>query len=138
MGKVQVNNITGCHSWTGYLDPNGYGRFAWSIYKGGNEMEVSSRAAYRLFNGEIPNGMFICHKCDNPTCVNPDHLFLGTQDDNMRDMAVKFRSRTKLSGQDILDIRNSDESSRGLARKYGFRSHKSIYNIKNRLSFDHV
>lgn len=77
---------SGCIEWKGNINENGYGRFS---YK--RRGELAHRAAWRLFRGEIPKGMCLLHRCDNPPCVNLDHLFLGDRGDNARDMASKGR-----------------------------------------------
>lgn len=66
------------------------------------------------------------------------HLFLGTAADNQQDMAKKFRSRTKLTPEQVREIRNAPNGARDLARIYGLKSHKTIYNIKKGLIFRHV
>lgn len=77
---------TGCIEWTGAVDGCGYGhlRVDGRSYR-------AHRLAYEIQHGPIPAGALICHKCDNPPCVNPDHLFAGSQLDNMRDMRAKGR-----------------------------------------------
>ena len=80
---------TGCWIWTGGTNPAGYGRFT---LKG--HIEHAHRAAYILFVGPIPDGKLICHKCDNPSCVNPDHLFSGSQRENILDAVSKGRHKT--------------------------------------------
>ncbi len=86
------------------------------------------RAMYELFNGSIPEGILVCHHCDNPKCINPDHLFLGTHEDNMRDMVMKGRKIGKLTKEQVLEIRASKENAKILAKKYKV-SKTTIYEI---------
>lgn len=88
--KRRTETGPGCWAWSGYKDPNGYGRLA---VKGpdGWSMQLAHRVSYGLFVDDLGE-LDVLHKCDNPECTNPDHLFLGTQADNMKDMAQKGRS----------------------------------------------
>lgn len=76
-----------CWEWTRGRDPHGYGRFATP------NSDLAHRASWELHNGPIPAGLNVLHHCDNPPCVNPRHLFLGTQKDNVDDMVAKGRAR---------------------------------------------
>jgi hypothetical protein len=78
-----------CWEWLGYVGTNGYGRI--TINYGD---ELVHRVAYQLAKGNISNGLFVCHSCDNRKCCNPDHLWLGTQADNLTDMYAKGRGPT--------------------------------------------
>lgn len=93
----------GCWTWTGLRDRHGYGHI--SV---GRRKESTHRLAYRLAVGVIPDGLNVLHRCDNPPCCNPAHLFVGTQATNLRDMAAKQRSgqrRTKVTAEQIAAIR---------------------------------
>lgn len=85
--KWILNNITGCHEWTACHLPNGYG----AIQYEGKKLSAH-RVSWQLHNGEIPEGMHVLHKCDNRRCVNPEHLFVGTHQDNMKDRSQKGRA----------------------------------------------
>lgn len=85
MSKV-VKAETGCWLWTGGANYDGYGHM-----RVGDKMYQTHRLSYELFKGHIPVGMFVCHACDCPPCVNPNHLFLGTGSDNMQDKIKKGR-----------------------------------------------
>ncbi len=125
------------------------------------------RLAYTLTRGPIPEGMFVCHRCDNPPCVRPDHLFLGTPKENSEDRDRKGRGAsgdrsgmrkyasarlrvslskrgeghhgTKLTDQDVRNIRDRflSEGGPALAREYGI-TRDQIYNIRQRRSWSHV
>ena len=76
----------GCHIWTGSRNNAAYG-----TTRNNGKNVIASRASYVIYKGEIPHGMVVCHSCDNPPCVNPAHLFLGSQSDNMKDAVAKGR-----------------------------------------------
>jgi len=80
---------TGCWLWDGYLDGRGYGRLGKGGRSGG--LIGAHRFSWELCNGSIPEGLSVLHKCDIPICVNPEHLFIGTQQDNIDDMIKKGR-----------------------------------------------
>lgn len=88
-----VNKSNECWAWTGSTDEHGYGRI--SLYVGSSPLKAH-RLSYEMRNGPIPEGMVIRHKCDNPNCVNPDHLEIGTQKDNARDMVERGRFNEKV------------------------------------------
>lgn len=113
--ETRVVEITpsGCHIWIGGANALGYG-----LIRDGVRHKRAHRVAWEMVNGPIPCGMVILHRCDVPSCVNPDHLMVGTQADNMRDMGRKGRARggargaaqgsAKLTEDDVRAIRAMD------------------------------
>ena len=136
---MEINKTTGCWEWQG-SKRSGYGRMIIGSRTDGTRKTVSThRLSYELNYGEIPQGMEICHKCDNPCCINPDHLFAGTRQDNIDDRERKGRNnppkgekhaKAKLTERDVIDIRNKRAAGKSfgkLAKEYGVHK-KTIQN----------
>lgn len=118
---AKVDKTDSCWLWTGAKRSNGYGSFVW--HEGDQRVNSRShRYSWKLHYGEIPEGMYVCHHCDTPACVRPDHLFLGTNQDNMDDMMAKGRRGTaRLSPDLVRQIRNEARNGaihRAIARRF--------------------
>lgn len=137
----------GCWGWLGSKDDKGYGQ----IY-GNGRLIRAHRLSWSMVNGEIPKGMYVCHHCDNPSCANPAHLFLGTCLDNVRDKIAKGRDKTgdhkgmksstaKLTDFQVEEILRTPYQGRGsyikLAKFYGVGA-GSISKIKTGKSWNHI
>jgi hypothetical protein len=89
--KLSPPTPDGCREWTGYRMHHGHGR----LMGPDGHLELAHRVAWKLTFGPIPDGMFVCHHCDNGACCESSHLFLGTNADNMADMVSKGRGRNR-------------------------------------------
>lgn len=102
-----------CLLWTGYKNADGYGKLTVR-----NQQWSAHRLAYTDAWGSIPKGMVVRHKCDKPACVNPSHLELGTDADNARDKAVRRRTRTKISDEQVRRIRADGRRQHEIAQEH--------------------
>lgn len=121
-----------CWEWQAAKDGHGYGAIS---ADGARRTLQAHRVSYELANGLIPAGMHVLHRCDNPSCVNPGHLFTGTHADNMRDMGAKGRltHRKKLTVDEVRAICEPTGSTRAIARKVGV-SADSVRRTKARMA----
>jgi hypothetical protein len=162
-GPIVRPELGPCWVWTAsVVARSGYGQVSVN-----RRPMLAHRASFMLTNGGIPEGLFVCHKCDNPPCVNPDHLFLGTNTDNMRDAAAKGRTasgethpmcarpeirhwgdrngsrthpermRRKLTDEQVRAIRVDDRRQVDIAADYGIRQ-SLVSRIKLRQAWRHV
>ena len=125
--KVDIGDPTECWEWLASTDTSGYGRF--QVHK---RRRQAHRVAWALTFGPIPDGLFVCHKCDNRACCNPYHLFLGTNVNNLQDAARKGYLAQKLTRKDVLAIRDlwttNDYTQQELADEFGV-SQRLVHNI---------
>jgi len=150
----KVQKTKSCWLWTGHRNRNGYGCGIRNHYK----RILAHRASWIINCGEIPNGKLVLHKCDNPPCVNPEHLFIGTYRDNNIDMYKKGRGtqgakqgskniNSKLTEEDVKFIKNNWQKSNrwnkpqnsidNLAKRFNVSKH-TIRNIIYNNSWNHV
>jgi hypothetical protein len=142
--KIAKCPMSGCWLWTGGAHPNGYGGTS-----GGKEL--AHRASWRLFRGPIPKGLHVLHRCDVRLCVNPAHLFLGTQADNLRDCREKGRARfpgvrgerntrSRLTAESVKSIRELAAIGTrqvALAREFGV-TRNAIAHVVSRKTWTHI
>lgn len=151
-----VKKTETCSLWTAFRDKDGYGMAS----KGNGQTGVrrANRRAWEVFRGPIPDGMLVLHRCDNPPCVNPDHLFLGTNSDNMKDAHAKGRHKTptqakpesqvrgerqhlsKLKASDIpaiFSLHKDGLSAPQIAAKFGVGKH-CVKSVLSRETWRHV
>ena len=122
--ESKIHKSNKCWDWLASKDRQGYGYFGIN-----RKIKKAHRVAYEQWVGRIPFGLSILHRCDNPPCVNPEHLFLGTKSDNSRDAFDKGRltqiglgehsMAAKLNNESVLFVKASQESNSNLARRLG-------------------
>lgn len=132
---------SGCWEWTGCRDGDGYGSFKGDVR--GIPYQRAHRFSYALHKGDVPKGMHVCHTCDNPSCVNPDHLWIGTNRENMHDKIAKNRHNIR-KGEDNAHAKITQEQAQQIlvdprpytliAAEYGLMP-STIGSIKNRASW---
>ena len=143
--KSVIKDLFSCWEWIGATGEKGYGIMKWD-----GRLQVASRIAWQIVRGIIPDGLCVCHRCDNPPCVRPSHLFLGTQSDNINDMVSKKRNndpkgedhgRSKLTNKDVFKIRKLWKTrlfyQTTLAKKYQVHV-VTINRICNRRNWKHI
>lgn len=130
-------NENGCWMWNGAKSGNGYAQ----LWLSGRRVELAHRASFNIVNGPIGEGMCICHSCDTPSCVNPEHLFQGTIQDNLKDRDSKQRQakhekngNAKLNKEQVSQVRllflNGIKQNK-IAIKFGV-THQQISHIVNK------
>ena len=143
--KRYVIGNCNCWNWIGSKDRDGYGVFGHHR----NKQIKAHRASYAFYVGEIPNGMMVCHSCDNPSCINPQHLFVGTAKDNTQDM-IKKQRRPILSGEnhpnakitdhqahEIKQLRKQNVPLTSIANQYGI-SFQTVSSIAKGTTWKHI
>lgn len=141
--ESKIRKTDSCWEWSGAPSPDGYGHF-WD----GESVKPAHRVSYRQYIGPLVPGLVICHRCDNPKCVNPEHLFQGTHADNVADREAKGRGwikkgklhhrlMAKLSEAEVINIFKSKQPSRLLMLQYNI-SQVQIDRIKTKKRWSHI
>jgi HNH endonuclease len=141
--NAKIQKTDSCWIWTRSLDTHGYGQFG---FRG--KTRLAHRLAWEINHGPIPVGLFVCHRCDNPRCVNPKHLFLGTNRDNLDDARAKGRligkhtrgeahPKARFTNNQICFIRSAKMTAEALSKQFGcFVS--TINKIRQKQTWRHI
>lgn len=144
--RIDKRGPDDCWDWTGAHTPAGYG-----VISRNGSATTATRVVYELTYGPIPNGLIVCHTCDNPACCNPTHLWIGTNADNSDDKVSKGREghpdnrgehnpRASLSNNDVIAIREANRNGENLASiaaRYNLQK-PAIWKIVHRLTWNHI
>lgn len=149
--ESKFSKVEGCWNWNAYIDKDGYGRF-----RIGNKQVRSNRASYLIYKGAIGENLVIRHKCDNPSCVNPDHLEIGTNFDNVMDMVCRNRQakgekiyknrrsfkgqcspKAKITEKQALSILSDERSHLTIAMEHGL-TRAAVSNLKRGITWAHL
>lgn len=142
--RCRLNNVTGCLEWQRARNKWGYGTLNLTRIPEG----LAHRFAWVVFNGKIPAGKYILHRCNNPLCCNVEHLYIGTQTDNMRDVALQGTKRytsgvahhnAVLTPEKVIQIREmlTHKSQAAVATTFGV-SPQTIKRIRNGITWKHI
>ena len=143
--RIVIGKLDDCWPWTGSVMKIGW-HGQWRNGEGG--IEPTHRAAWRIMKGDIPAGSCVLHRCDNPICCNPSHLFLGSHSDNFKDMWSKGRARpgklkgeahgmSKLTADLVRDIRTSKEAGNVIAVRLSL-SPTTVCDVRKRRTWKHI
>lgn len=139
-----INEETGCWECTSHKpDSHGY-----AVIRINKKRLLIHRHMYTLYKGNIPEGLMIRHTCDNPICINPNHLLTGTHTDNMRDAVqrgrhsifkIKRKSKPprKLTAENVIEIRTSSMSQRELAKKFNI-GRGTVFKVKSKMTYKDI
>jgi hypothetical protein len=136
--KVVIQD--GCWGWNGSKNSGGYAQINMGPPK--SRPTAASRVSWEHFRGPIPSGLHVLHKCDNPECANPDHLFLGTPKDNARDAVAKGRyakgerhGMAKLTADDVRAIRADSRPALEIAAQYGLH-YETVNSLRRGINWE--
>jgi len=147
--RIFIDPISGCHLWMYYLNACGYGQTRIGGRAGKNIL--AHRLSWLRTHNTLPDDLDVLHRCDNPRCVNVEHLFLGTAADNMADMSRKgrwgkrnlptgtnhHRATAKLMAAEVIRIRSDPRQYREIAMEYGVHP-STVSNAKRRFTYAHI
>jgi len=135
--------LSGCWLWTSCLDSDGYGYLHNRTQDGAKNLKAH-RVSYQEFIGPIPAGLYVCHSCDVPSCVNPAHLWLGTHEENQKDRTRKGRTskgaahyNAILDEATVLKIRAATGNLREIGEQFGLRK-THVHEVRSSKTWKHV
>lgn len=146
LNQIEYDTNGGCWLWSRCVDPDGYGMVSYD-FGDGKKAHKTHRVSYQIHFGKVPEGFVVRHKCDVPACVNPSHLVIGTQFDNIQDRVLRGRNgdikgirhpNSTLTEKDVLWIRSlRNPDIQKIAKQYDV-SYQAIQKVIDRITWKHI